>query len=123
MIAWEKPTRAWLTAQLGSSVMSGFPMGTPRWPVVTLERIGGQPVTAEEHPRIRLRVWNESKDNAEKLIVQAGNLLEGLGKTEIEPGLWLAAADIHRLAWSPDWSLDGKPSYILDATLVFISDE
>lgn len=113
--------REWLKAQTGQNVMSGFPLGTPIWPVVTLERFGGSSTDCEDLPRARLRVWDENKSNAEKVVVALGRLLQNSDgrRTEISPGLWLVAVEVHRLAWWPDVSLDYQPSYILDATLAF----
>lgn len=124
IIAWEKPMRDWVKAQTGLEVMSGFPLGTPIWPVTVLERIGGGPGVGEDQPRARFRVWDESKTRAEESIVQVGKLIERSDgfRTELIPGLFLVATEVHRLVWMPDISLDGKPSYLMDATLVFIEE-
>lgn len=101
--------------------MSGFPLGTPIWPVVTLERIGGRPEVAEDAPRVRLRVWDSSKTKAEDLITKLALIVERADGERTQMGsAILVATAIDRMAWLPDESVK-VPSYLMDATLVFIS--
>lgn len=124
IVTWERPFERWLEAQLpGVDIMGGFPRGTPVWPVVTMTRVGGSPSWPEDSPRIRVRVWEQTKTKAEALIVKIGNVIEeadGRG-IDIDLSLRLLATSVDFLVWAPDPTLDGMPSYYMDATLVFIN--
>ena len=119
---WEKPLKEWVSRETGFSIMFGFPSGTPNWPVITQERIGGRPGIAQDVPRVRFRVWGETKTQADDVLFAIASLFDGEYGVfaDLGNGLSLETAQIDRCAWLPDSVLGDQPSYVMDATLVFI---
>jgi len=108
----------------GGRVYSSLPH-TPAWPLITLERIGGNP--AERHyldaPRIQVSVWGNSKSEAHDIAQQARVTLHGLEGTTVTTGggapanaVITGVEDDLGMFWSPD-EVTGRDRYIFGVRL------
>lgn len=116
-----------LAALVNRRVFFGVPKGDTRYPLVTIQRVGGGDDPSADVPidraLIQVDVWGEPrrKSQATEVLGALRTALEAIrGRVHLSPGIDAFGATVETVFYAPD-PADDRPRYIVTALVTAIA--